>query len=261
MKTNALKSALILATTLSLTACNGISALQKSIDQLGYIYNGVPLATGGPGTIVGGAPHSLQIISDSETCFPAQMNGSPTNLYRKSAADVADVQKSWSVSANLAGKVMDYLNSTTPLFKVGIGFNHVGKMNIKMRGVSVEYIDSIDLQEFYETKMSSRCKSILNQYGLIMQALKVTSLEFTFIDKSGAEINLDSPQLSQIADLSSGVKYSVENNTSLVIDSPRFIGYQLGKAQEDDHGMTFFRASKVKNKQYLFEDTRLFHMD
>lgn len=47
MKTNALKSALILATTLSLTACNGISALQKSIDQLGYIYNGVPLATGG----------------------------------------------------------------------------------------------------------------------------------------------------------------------------------------------------------------------
>ena len=49
------------------------------------------------------------------------------------------------------------------------------------------------------------------------------------------------------------IEYEIINNAELVIDSPHYIGYQLGSMQEDAAGVSLKRASKIKRGDWHWE--------
>ena len=57
-----------------------IDYFYKEVRKYGYIHYTTPLRYSGTGTLIGGQPSSMKIISHPHTCFPEEIEGQKTNL-------------------------------------------------------------------------------------------------------------------------------------------------------------------------------------
>lgn len=132
------------------------------------------------------------------------------------------------------------------------------EIQLEFHDVSVEYLDSVILKTFYDQQMDSVCQNFLNEMGFIVQALKVGKMKFQFKSKNGTSIALTVPMVEQILNLGVDLSWHIENEYSLIIDSPKYLGFQLGQLKKSDQGMSFYRAAKVRNNKYIFRSISVF---
>ncbi len=242
-----------------LAACgNPITYLKQEIRKHGYILYQNPLEQAGTGTLVGGKPNSMGIIADPQTCFPDEIDGKPTNLRRFDKTALGNVSRTTSVTGDFKVDFADFVNTGNPMFNIGLGFDDVTSLEIQFGDANIEYLDSVLLKDFYDNRMTPTCRDFLDQVGFIIQALRVENMKFAFKESGGGYIKLDVNNISEILDIHADVKFHIEEDYLLSFDSPKYIGYQLGRLRFEDRGTALYRASKVIANTYQFKTLRLF---
>lgn len=250
------KSGVIMATLL-LVACNdGRKFLDAAIQSKMFIPYELPMPSTRVGTVFRGNSKAMYLVARPEKCFPdlsadqalrwVQATTLP-DQYRK-------VEFGFDVSANPA------LNMGSETLSLKANIKYVKTVSLEFTGASVEFLEESSFMDYYKNSMSAACKSLVNQYPFVGQGLRVESMRFQFKDEFGGAINL-SATLPQIVDIAAGVNWHIENHYTLIIDSPKYIGYRMAKLGSNPKGQTeiFYATSTDKKGNWNFrsvEDPR-----
>ncbi len=237
-------------------SCKPINYLYKEIKSLGYITYTTPLQNAGPGTLIGGNPQGLKLVASPQTCFPARIQ--EEKILRIDSTTIPKTEKMITTSGKANFKLLNLLSMGNATIGVGAKFKKVQTIVLTMKGVHIEYFDSVELAHYYQEEMSETCKDFLDRFGFIIQAIKVEQLVFQFYDKSGMALNLELNNIEQILDLDTSVDFNIENKLSLIISTPKYIGYQLGRLIREDNGLSLYRASRTRFGKFYFESLDLF---
>ena len=240
-----------LALSLIATACetpisDPLTALNELVKPMGYIGWQNPLKNTTTGTMVGGRPSAVSFVAPASDCF-----GEEVRRY-EDFSEYSTV-KTYNFQGSLG-----FLLAGNPILSAGLGLNKSVFVQVELSGLTTEYMSSIDVTDWYQNGMSNTCKQYLNDVGFVMQALKADKLKITFAKKSGVAINLDADNISQYIGIAVGVDWSIQDNTTIVINTPKYIGYQLGRLRLDDEGRSLWRAMTTKDDKYVFERIALF---
>ncbi|MBT6325309.1 MAG: hypothetical protein HOJ35_05030 [Bdellovibrionales bacterium] len=242
-------------------SCHPIRHLNKEIKRLGYITYTTPLEFAGTGTLIGGGPKQLNIVASPDSCFPDEIDDVATNLRKVDNTTIPTRQWKITTQGNINIDLINFLSSGNAMLGAGIGFSKVQTMSLTMNGVHIEYLDSIRLTEFYTNQMNDTCREYLDRVGFIIQALKVDSLEFKFYDETGGNIKLSVDNIKEILEIGFDIQFSIEDGTTLLIETPKYIGYQLGRLKKSDEGIALFRASKTRRNKFIFKTLEIFDED
>ncbi len=237
---------------------NPIDELNKVITSHGYIPYTTPMRFAGSGTLVGGRPSALSLVGHPQTCFPDQSSGVDTVLRKRDETDLPGVAQNIKVDASLFAELFKGLGAGTPSLSMGVHIGYVKAIQISFKGPHIDYLDSISISDFYRTKINATCKDYLDKVGFIIQALGVDEMEFKFYDSTGGQIQLTLDNVSQYVNIAADASWSIQNGYSLLITTPKYIGYQLGALRKEDKGMSLYRATRVANDEFVFEKLNVF---
>ena len=248
-------SSLFLALPL-LTSCekpitdDPVSALNGLVEEYGYIGYQVPLDSAGTGTLLGGRPTSLAFVAHPEDCF------SNDNIPRH--YDHSNIRKSYSYSfqGNLG-----FLAFGVPFISAGLGLEKSHTVDIELNGITMEYMSSIDVTDHYQTNMSDTCKAYLNEVGFTIQALMTDSMKISIKKLGGINIGLSGENIATYFDIEAGVDWQIVDEYTIEINTPKYIGYQLGRLRLEDESRVLYRAMSVEEDQFIFEAIGLFSDD
>jgi len=240
--------ALIFSFTMS--GCSPIEALLEEIRQAGYIPFQNPMEFSGTGTLVGavgGKASKLTFVAPPETCFPEKLpDGTPTDLRVRDTTALPSQNRVVTVGFDVNVAVLQGLSSANGSLAAGASFNSVEKMEVSFEGAHIDYMDSVKLVKFYQQQMNPDCKPWLEKTGFIVQALEADKLSFKLYSKEGGSIKLTMDNLKSFIDISADLAFEIDNDVELVITTPKFLGYQLGKFQKIDNGSAYYRAASTR---------------
>src|SRR5262249_32362205 len=95
--------------------------------------------------------------------------------------------------------------------------------------------------------------STLVKYPFIGQGLRVESLSFVFKDDAGVAINLTA-NLSKIVNITVGVNWQIDNDYTLTISTPKYIGYRMAKLDNSTGQLQINYATSLDDKgNWLFK--------
>lgn len=238
------------------TACgNTMQALENQIQSFGYITFKTPVENSGTGTMVGGSPRNLSFVAGPQTCFPDPTAEGAIPLRHVDNANLPSFNQSLTFDGKLKIEIMKFLGngSGNGLFKLNAGFDNVSSVEIEFGDAKIEYIDSVVLGDYYQEQMTETCKDFLDKVGFIIQALRVDTLKFKFKRSAGSTIELTMDNIKDYIDIAANVNWKIEQNTTLTITSPKYVGYQLGNLVRESNGHSLYRASKTRNNKFIFE--------
>ncbi len=86
-------------------------------------------------------------------------------------------------------------------------------------------------------------------------------MKFAFYDKTGGKIQITVDNIQQYLDLSAVGSWEIDQSSTLIINTPKYIGYQLGELREADNGLSLKRATKVIMNTWVFTDVGIFNED
>ncbi len=246
---------LLLMSWMPLVSCQDqtIDDYYKEIESFGYIPFKTPLQHGATGTIIGGKPDSIQLMSHPYVCFPPEIGGAPSGIRFRSDASLPYHNKKVTVDISLHADFLDAMKVGSPSLRAGTKISDVRYVEVEYRGAHVEYMDSILLSDFYQEHLSEKCKNYLDRFGVIVQALAVDSMVFKFYSKSNQRYYVDVNNIEEFLDISGDVAWSVEKNEGIVIESTKYIGYVLGKLTRQEGDVFAWRASKIGNNEYNWQ--------
>ena len=252
------KSIIIIGLLGFITACNPLNYLYKQIEDYGYIPLKTPLALSGTGTLVAGNPKSLNIVAPPDECFPFKNGEEDTPFRFYDSSTLPKKIRNLVASGGAKVDLIEFAKIGGAPVDVGIGFDRVESIALELDGVSVEYMNAPKLTEYYQSEMSEMCRLYLDFSGFIFQAIKVEKLIYTFYSESGIEIDLTTGMLEEILELGGDLRFDIKNKVELVIESPHYIGFQLGSMQHNDAGVSLKRASKIKRGDWHWVDLDVF---
>jgi hypothetical protein len=131
------------------------------------------------------------------------------------------------------------------MVSAGVSLKNDITVQIELSGLVTEFMSSIDITDWYNSGMSATCKSYLNDVGFIIQALKAEKLTISFKKISGNSIGLNADNINQYIKLQTGVDWTIQDETKIVIDTPKYVGYQLGRLRLEDNSHTLWRAKTI----------------
>ena len=232
--------------------------LKKEIKNYGYIPMTTPLQLSGTGTLIAGPPQAFSIVAPPEECFPSEIKGKPSNFRFVDYSTLPTKIKNITAS----GKAKIDLIEIAALGGVPIGiggqFDRVETVGLEMQGVQIEYMNGPKITEYYLYGMSELCKIYLDFSGFIFQAIKVEKLIYTFYGRQGEKIELETGILEEIVELGLDVEYEIQNQAELIINTPTYLGYQLGSLRFEDYGLSIYRATKATKNKWRWENLDLF---
>jgi hypothetical protein len=240
---------LITLLTVTQWSCGSSHDYHSIIKNAGYIPYKMPLLDAGTGTLIGGKPESIAIVAHPQTCFPSYFNEASTNLRKYDSSNLPMIDN----KVTLKGQAIPDLEK---LLELNNEIQNVQSIQLKFTDVQVEYMDTIALTDFYNSSMSQICKEYLSAVGFIIQAIRVNKMEVKFYNSSQDELNLRELNFSKN---SMNLSWHIDNNTTMVIDSPRYIAYQLGSIKNTDEGFLLTRANKVAYGKYIFQNLNIFN--
>jgi hypothetical protein len=256
-----LQSLVLLVSSFILFSCgNPVKILKKEIRKKGYILYQTPIAHAGTGTLVGGPPSGMMLVSHPQTCFP-DLPELGYQIRRIDNVNLPNIARKITVSGNLNVELLNVLGAGAAPIGVGAGIDNVQEIELTFEDAQVEYLDSVLLKTYHDQVMDQVCKDFLDQVGFVVQALKVGKMKFEFKRRNGARIELTTPVLEDIVSIGVGVDYEIENRYTLVINTPKYLGYQLGQLRKKDGGYAFYRANKIKRDKYVFKSINVFQSD
>lgn len=235
-----------------LTSCNGeLQDPNKAIDGLvkdfGYIGFQNPLENASTGTLIGGRPAAVSFVAPANDCFD--------NDRLPRYTDRSEYNRIYKY--NFQGS-LGFLLSGNPILSAGLSLKKDVFVEIELTGLITEYMSSIDITDWYSDGMSQTCRLYLNDVGFIIQALKAEKLTISFKKISGNSIGLNADNVNQYVKFQTGVDWSIQDETKIVVTTPKYIGYQLGRLRLEDDGRTLWRAKTVVEDRYFFERIALF---
>jgi hypothetical protein len=237
---------------------NPVKVLKKEIKKSGHILYQNPLSHAGTGTLIGGPPKQMMVVADPQTCYPDEVDYVSTGLRRSEGSVLPNKYRNFNFDIKASADFLDMIANSGGLISAGVGFNMVHNMEVTFEDVTIEYIDSVRLYQFYNLQMDPICKDFLDQVGFIIQAIKIGKMSIKLYNKYGNNIELNVPVLESVFNLDVGLDWSLENRSSLVINSPHYVGFQLGKLTRSDGGMVLQRAAKTRGNKYVFQDVSTF---
>lgn len=249
------------ALALSFISCgNPVKILKKEISKAGYIQYQNPIEEAGTGTLVGGPPSHMMYVAHPQTCFPDDPEIG-LNFRKTDRINLPSIAKKITTEGSVNVELLEVLGTGSSPIGIGVGFDLVKTIELEFKDVTVEYLDSVLLKSYYDNGMDETCKDFLNEVGFVIQALRVGQMKFQFTSNGGGKIELSAPVIEQILSLGIDVSWRVENKYTLVIDTPKYLGFQMGQLKEKDNGMALYRAAKVKKNKYVFESISVFQPD
>jgi hypothetical protein len=259
------KSILFICSIALLVSCNPIKEMKDSIVETGHIRFPNPMEDAKTGTLVGGSPDELLMVAPHDACFPDDVPG----LRKQDNTNVASKYQSYSFSGGAKAGLLDLLGTGNAAIGAGLDYHYASEVRLEMEGVKIEYFDSIMLAKYFRGQLTNKhgvpyimpeeCKEYLQYTGFIIQALRVEKLKFTFMNSQGVKMHINPKNIGVFLDIGLNASYHVENHTSLIIDTPKYIGYVLGRFRPEEDGIVLYRASKVKYGKFDFKSIDVFN--
>jgi hypothetical protein len=226
------------------------SYLDQVIQAESFIPFELPMASTRVGTILRGNNKEMYLVARPERCFPDLPD--EQSLRWTQTTNLPDEDKKIQVGFNTDLNAV--LGTGNPTVTLKASATYVKTVQIEFTNASVEFLDEMSFYDYYDHGMSDDCKSALSRYPFIGQGLRIESMKFTFQDSLGGNIDLTG-KLSDIVDISAGVNWSLADNYTLVIDSPKYIGYRMAKLSPGQGGPAIaYATSTDKDGAWLFHD-------
>lgn len=248
---NLFLSPLLLA---SLTSCqeeaitdDPVSALNGLVKEYGFIGYENPLENSKSGTMLAGRPNALAYIAPPESCF------SEEQIPRTVDKQHFNKKYNYSFQGNFGFTVFG-----TALFSAGLGINKTHNVNVELNGITIEYMSSIDITDWYNSGMSQTCKNYLDDVGFVIQALSTDSMKISIEKIGGTNVGLSAENISQFFNFEIGVDWKIIDSYTVEISTPKYIGYQLGRLRLEDDGRVLYRAMVAEGDKFVFEPISLF---
>ena len=223
------------------------TAIDALVKDFGYIGFQNPLENATTGTLIGGRPDAVSFVAPPNDCFSNEV------LTRYTDRSEYSRVYNYTFQGNLG-----FLLSGNPLVSAGLSLKNDITVQIELSGLVTEFMSSIDITDWYNSGMSATCKSYLNDVGFIIQALKAEKLTISFKKISGNSIGLNADNINQYIKLQTGVDWTIQDETKIVINTPKYVGYQLGRLRLEDNSRTLWRAKTIVEGKYFFERIALF---
>lgn len=252
---NVLKNTLV-ATSLAFFSCvpqqpditkDPVSALNSLVSPYGFIGFQNAMDRGDNGThtgiLVGGRPTALAYVSNAETCFP-QNDKLPRYV------DKANINKSYhySFQGNLG-----ILSLGIPILSANLGISKDMTVDVELNGLVIEYLDSVDVTDWYREGMKSTCREYLDQVGFLIQTIHTDSMKISIKRLGGTNVGLSSDNIGNYFKFNAGVAWEIVDNYTVEIKTPHTLGYQIALMKPEDNGQALYRAMSTKNDAFVFE--------
>jgi hypothetical protein len=195
------------------------------------------------GVLVGGRPNALAYVSNASSCFPQ-------NDFLPRYEDRANIQKSYNYSfqGNLG-----FLTLGIPLLNGGLGIDKSMTINVEINGLVIEYLDSIDVTDWYREGMRSTCREYLEEVGFLIQTIHTESMKISIKRLGGTNVGLNADNINDFLQFEAGVNWQFVDNYTVEINTPHTLGYQIALMKPEDNGQALFRAMSVKDDAFIFE--------
>lgn len=228
--------------------------LRGEVLNVGFIPYETPLEFAGTGTLVGGSPYEMQLIAPPESCFPNSVGGAPTQLRVLDNTELPMKSNSFQISGSARVGLIDALGKGNSPISVGVSFDKAQRVDFSYTRPKREYFDSIKLTGFYRNTLPEICKDYLDKVGFISEAIKVDEMRFRFYSSNGAAINLTTVDPKTLLEIGVGTTWQVSKLYELVITTPKYIGYRMGRLTRGDNGVSLCRANKITSEgKYNFQ--------
>ncbi|NBO39558.1 hypothetical protein EBU99_13350, partial [bacterium] len=215
-----------------LVACgnsNPEALLRAEVMNVGFIPYETPLEFAGTGTLIGGKPFEMQLIAPPESCFPNQIDGTPTQLRVLDNTELPMKSNAFQLTGNARVGLLDALGKGNSPLSVGVSFNKAQRVDFSYTRPKREYFDAIKLTGFYRNRIPDICKDYLDKVGFIAEAIKVDEMRFRFYSSNGGAIDLTAIDPKTMLQIGVGTSWQVANSYELVITTPKYIGYRMGR--------------------------------
>jgi hypothetical protein len=226
-----------------------VSPFDQMVKDYGYIGFQNSLEQSSTGTMVGGRPTALAFVAHHNDCFPEDVITRHTDLSEFSR------KYSYQYKGNLG-----FLMEGNPLVSAGLGLTKDYTVEIELTNLTMEYMSSIDITDWYLNGMSETCKQYLDDVGFIVQSLITDNMKIKLTNQHGFHVGLDTGNIAQYFQFQAGVSWQIIDDYTVEITTPKYIGYQLGRIRLDDKGRSLYRAMSVENDQFIFEKISLFDL-
>ena len=227
-----------------------VSTLNGLAKDYGFIGYPNPMDEAKTGTLVSGRPTALSFVAHAQDCMPEE------ELERHYDHSHFNRNHSYTFQGNLG-----FLTSGNPVLSAGFGLKKEHFVNVELEGITIEYVSSVAMTDWYKEGMSETCKDYLDQVGFVIQALIVDKMVLSITRTSGNNIGLNTGNISQYFQFEAGVDWQIIDNYHVEITTPKYIGYQLGRVRKSDDGMTLYRAMVAEEDKFVFESLMLFEDD
>ena len=237
----------------SLTGC--ISNPTEAVDSIlidvgGYLAYKNPVENVNTGTIVGGTPDSLSYYAPGEECFPeASVRRHFNNEY---------LDKKYQ--NNFKGTV-GFLSWGTSAITGGGSLTKEHTVAIAIDGITVEYLNMMDVTRHYRGGMDDICKDYLDEFGFIVQSAMTEKLSIMIFDRTGVAVELDETNINEYLTISGDMEWDIINSYRVDISTPHYLGYHLGQLRKRDGEMVTRRSKSAVNGRFVFEDDGVFDPD
>lgn len=226
---------------LAFSGCSPLKFLYEEIRSLGFLEFRTPMADAGTGTLVGGKrSDDLFVVADGKTCFPDS-----SGLRRTKAADLPSRKYEVEFEGSAKADIFKFLESGNGAVTAGVNFDHVSSVHLQMSDVHVEFIDSVELTRFYREHIDDVCVEWLNHTAFVVEALYVGEMAFEMKSKDGGKIDLEADIPDAYIKVAADAKWEIRDKSTLVIKTPKYVGYKLGRLTVSDDGMSLHRANSL----------------
>lgn len=237
-----LKKISLFMSLLMLAGCSSPkSYLEAEIEGVGYIPYPAPVSYAGVGTMVSGNGKTVSPLVPPDYCFPEGYG-----LRFVQDAELGDVYK--NVELDFNAETNEAINIGNTVLSLKLGASFVRSVKLEFGKAEFEQLNMLALKRFYRTVGSGAafedCRDLIEKRddgvgevgtAFVSSALKVEDMKFEFYSQTGALIDLEA-RLHEVVDISAGVGFEIENRYSLIIKSPKYIGYQLARRPQTDSG-------------------------
>lgn len=238
---------LLLVSFISCRPSDPVGELNRLVSEYGFIGYQNPLENASTGTLIAGTPTSMAFVAPANDCFPEE---EIPRYY-----DQSNINKKYQY--NFVGN-LGFLTNGNPILSAGFGLDSSHVVNVELNGITIEYMSSIDITDYYLDGMSETCKLYLDDVGFVIQALSTDSMKLSVQKIKGTKIELDAENVSQFFQFGFGVNYQIVDEYTVEVTSTKYIGYQLGRLRLSDEGRTLYRASSVVDDKFYFESIGVF---
>ena len=148
MYTNKINLLISLIFLLLFSCGHPLDFFYKEIAKYGYHNYAHPMKVAGTGTLVSGSSKSVDIIAHPYTCFPKDYS----KLRCKDETKLPDRTVDFSIDVDLKAKLFDTLQSATPSIKANFRMKEVQRIDLKMSGIHIEFLDILKFLNSFRVK-------------------------------------------------------------------------------------------------------------